>query len=55
MADDMSELVTVYTGSTFPEELRDTIGDSITERFPDLETEVSEGGQPVYYCFVSVE
>ncbi|MBQ1316696.1 MAG: DAK2 domain-containing protein [Lachnospiraceae bacterium] len=55
MADDMSELVTVYTGSTFPEELRDTIGECITERFPDLETEVSEGGQPVYYCFVSVE
>ena len=55
MADEMSALVTVYTGSTFPEELRDSIGDRISERFPDLEVEVSEGGQPVYYCIVSVE
>ena len=29
--------------------------DMITEKYPDVEVEVNEGGQPIYYYMVSVE
>ena len=33
----------------------DTLVDNIEEEYPDCSVEVQFGGQPVYYCIISVE
>ena len=55
MVDEDSALVTIYYGEDADEETAGKIAQMITEKYPDLEAEVHEGGQPVYYYYLSVE
>ncbi len=55
LADEDSEMITIYYGADVAEEDAQTIADMIEEEFPDAEVEVVYGGQPIYYYFVSVE
>ena len=53
--EDESELISVYYGEDCSEEEAQAIADSLTETYPNAEVELSCGGQPVYYCIISVE
>lgn len=55
MADEESELVTIYYGSDVREEDAQALLDKAKEAFPDLEIELQNGGQPIYYYMISVE
>lgn len=55
MADEDSELVTIYYGSDVKEEDAQKLLDKAKEAFPDLEIELQDGGQPIYYYMISVE
>lgn len=55
MIDDDSELVSVYYGEDITNEQASGIVASIEEKYPDVDVELQEGGQPVYYYIVSVE
>ena len=55
MIDDDSELVSVYYGEDITNEQASGIVASIEEKYPDVDVELQEGGQPVYYYIVSGE
>ena len=55
MADEDSELISVYRGADLPEEAMEQIAGLLQEKFPDTDIEISYGGQPVYYLILSVE
>ncbi len=55
MADEESELVTVYRGEDVKEEDAELLCEGIRKEFPDMEVELQYGGQPVYYYILSVE
>lgn len=55
IADDSSELISIYTGADMNAEDTEKLEEMVREAFPDLEVESSFGGQPVYYCILSVE
>ncbi len=55
MADEDSELITLYYGSDVKEEDAEKMQAAVADKFPDFEVELQNGGQPVYYYFVSVE
>ena len=55
MADEDSELISIYYGEDVSEEDAQALGAQIEEEFPDCEVEVYAGGQPIYYYVVSVE
>lgn len=55
MIDDDSELVSVYYGEDITNEQASGIVASIEEKYPNVDVELQEGGQPVYYYIVSVE
>ena len=55
MADEESELISVYYGEDITEEDANALGEELQEKYPDCEVEVYEGGQPIYYYVVSVE
>ena len=55
MADEDSELITVYYGADTTEEDAEALAEEIEEAFPDCDVEVQMGGQPVYYYVLSVE
>lgn len=50
-----SSLISIYYGEEFSEEDAAAFGDEITEQYPDCDVEVNYGGQPIYYCIISVE
>ena len=50
-----AELVSIYYGQGFSAEDAEKLADLISEKYPDCDVEVNEGGQPVYYCILSVE
>lgn len=50
-----NEIVTVLAGSEAEQNETDSLCDYIEERFPDIEIEVHDGGQPVYAYIISVE
>ena len=52
---DGAELVSIYFGKEYSEENANRLAQKITEKFPDVDVEVNNGGQPVYYCILSVE
>ena len=37
------------------EEKAEEIASAIEEKYPDVEVEVNDGGQPIYYYVISVE
>lgn len=55
MLDDDSEIITLMYGSDATESQAQAIVDQLEEKYDDLEFEVHNGGQPVYYFLVSVE
>ena len=55
LVDEDSTLISVYYGEDFSKEDAEALCESLEEAHPDCEVELSEGGQPVYYCILSVE
>ena len=55
MIDEDSAIVSIYFGEEADEEAANALADAITEKHSDLEVEVNNGGQPVYYYMISVE
>lgn len=53
--DDASEMVTIYYGADITEDEALALQDEIQEMYPDVEIEVYEGKQPIYYYVISVE
>ena len=55
VADDETELISIYNGKDFSQRERDEFSALVEEKFPDADVEANYGGQPVYYCIISVE
>lgn len=55
MMKDEAELISIYYGEGFSGEEAEKLGAMVSEKYPDCDVEVNEGGQPVYYCIISVE
>lgn len=55
MADEDSELLSVYYGEDVSDESAAALEEKLTESFPDYEIELHKGGQPVYYYLISLE
>ena len=55
MVDEDSELISIYYGEDMSEEDAESLGEKIKQAYPDCDVEVNYGGQPIYYCVVSVE
>ncbi|MCC8167721.1 MAG: DAK2 domain-containing protein [Clostridiales bacterium] len=55
MVDEDSAIISIYFGEDVSEDDAAGIGKSLEEKYPDIEIEVENGGQPVYYYIVSVE
>ena len=49
------ELVTLFYGENMPHAEANRIADVVREKYPNLEVEVQEGGQPHYHFIMSVE
>lgn len=55
MVDDSSTLLSVYYGAEADDDMIDSLRESLEEKYPKLDIEVVDGGQPVYYYILSVE
>ena len=55
MVDDEAELISIYYGADMSEEDANTLGEEVEAAYPECDVEVNFGGQPIYYCVVSVE
>ena len=53
--DDDSEILSIYYGLDSNEEEAHEIAAMLSEHFPDLEIDIYEGGQPIYYYVLSAE
>ena len=49
------EFITIYYGQEVPEKLANRFCDELGANFPDTETSLISGGQPVYYYIISGE
>ena len=54
-ADEDTELISIYYGEDFSQEEAETLGSQLEEAYPSCDVEVNYGGQPIYYCIISVE
>ena len=52
---DRHELITVFAGLDVPDELAETVGQSIAETYPSCEIDSVRGDQPHYRLIISVE
>ncbi len=55
MVDEDSSIVSIYFGSDSDEDSANELAAAIEEKYPDVEVEVNDGGQPIYYYVISVE
>ena len=55
MIDDDTELVSIYNGADFSNEDTEDLTQKISEKYPTVDVENNYGGQPIYYCILSVE
>jgi len=55
MVDEKSELLTLYFGQEIDESEAEQLKNIIDSRFSQLETELYNGGQPIYYYLISLE
>ncbi len=55
MVDEDSSVVSIYWGEGSDQDKAEALGTAIEEKYPDLEVEISEGGQAVYSYICSVE
>ena len=55
MVNEQSSVITVYYGSDVNEVNAQKLKAELEEKYPDCETELQFGGQPLYYYIISVE
>ena len=55
MVDEESAIVSIYFGSDSDEDSANELAAAIEEKYPDVEVEVNDGGQPIYYYILSLE
>lgn len=55
MVDNDTGIVSIYYGEEAKEEEAEELSGYITERYPHVEVEIHEGGQPIYYYIISAE
>ncbi|KSV59537.1 DAK2 domain-containing protein [Acetivibrio ethanolgignens] len=55
LVEEDSELVSLYYGSDVDEVQAEELAELIEKKYPELEVEVNQGGQPIYYYVLSVE
>lgn len=55
LVDEDSAIVSIYYGSDSSAEAAEEIASLIQEKHPDVEVEINNGGQPIYYYVISVE
>ncbi len=55
MADEETEMISLYYGEDIREEDAQRFGQEIAELYPDADVDVQNGGQPIYYYVISVE
>ena len=54
MVDDETELISIYYGEGFTEEEAEKLAGELEEQYDYCDVEVNCGGQPIYYCIISV-
>ena len=55
LMDDDSEIISIYYGADVTEEDATAVSQRLEELYPDVDIELNEGGQPIYYYIISVE
>jgi hypothetical protein len=55
LVDEDSGIVSLYYGDEVAPEEAEHLSERLQEKYPDLEVEVNNGGQPIYYYILSVE
>ena len=55
MVNEDSSLITIYYGSDVEEADAEKLCDAMTEKYPDCDVELQNGGQPLYYYLIAVE
>ena len=55
MVTEDSSVISIYWGEGSDQSKAEALGAAVQEKYPDLEVEISEGGQAVYAYIVSVE
>ena len=55
MVADETELISIYYGEGFTEEEAEKLAGELEEQYDYCDVEVNCGGQPIYYCIISVE
>ena len=55
MMDEDCAVISLYFGEGVTEEEAAALADRLEESFPEVEVEVSEGGQSVYSYIISIE
>lgn len=55
MLENGDEIVTILNGAETDSEVTDALSEWLEETFPNVEVEIHEGGQPLYYYLFSVE
>jgi hypothetical protein len=55
MVDEESSLVSIYFGIDATADDAANLGNAIAEKYEDIDVEINDGGQPIYYFIISVE
>ena len=55
LVDEDSELISIYYGSDTSQEDAEELAEQVEEKYPDVDVELQNGGQPIYYYVLSVE
>ncbi len=55
LMDENSELISLYYGAETSEEAAEALASRVMEAHPEVDVEVHQGGQPIYYYVLSVE
>ena len=55
LSDEDTELISIYNGADFDPEMAAQLEKDVTKAFPSCDVEANYGGQPIYYCILSIE
>ncbi len=55
LVDEESGIISLYYGADVTEDAAEAFSEKLQEKYADIEVEVNNGGQPVYYYIISVE
>ena len=50
-----AEIISIYIGADGKRQMVETLSEELEDKYPDVEVEIFEGGQPVYPYLFSVE